>query len=37
LIKRQGRLEKMAAAMCRTARPDAAEEIAGEVLTLAGV
>ena len=37
LLADPGRLEKMAAAMCRTARPDAAEEIAGEVLTLAGV
>jgi len=37
LLADPGRLEKMAAAMCRTARPDAAEEIAGEVLTLACV
>ena len=37
LLADPGRLEKMAAAMRRTARPDAAEEIADEVLALAGV
>ena len=37
LLADPGRLERMAAAMRRTARPDAAEEIADEVLALAGV
>jgi UDP-N-acetylglucosamine--N-acetylmuramyl-(pentapeptide) pyrophosphoryl-undecaprenol N-acetylglucosamine transferase len=37
LLADPGRLEKMAAAMRRTARPDAAEEIADEVLALAAV
>jgi UDP-N-acetylglucosamine--N-acetylmuramyl-(pentapeptide) pyrophosphoryl-undecaprenol N-acetylglucosamine transferase len=37
LLADPGRLAQMAAAMGRTARPDAAEEIADEVLALAGV
>ena len=37
LLADSGRLAEMAAAMRRTARPDAAEEIAEEVLVLAGV
>jgi UDP-N-acetylglucosamine--N-acetylmuramyl-(pentapeptide) pyrophosphoryl-undecaprenol N-acetylglucosamine transferase len=36
LLADPGRLAKMAAAMRRTARPNAAQEIAGEVLALAG-
>ena len=37
LLADPDRLAEMAAAMRRTARPDAAEEIADEVLALAGV